>query len=62
MEVQLTPKQEALQRLRNAVDEGDEDLEAGRYSDYTDESSPQLLEELKREARAARNVDADISP
>jgi putative addiction module CopG family antidote len=37
-----------------ALDEADADLEAGRYSDYTEGTSPQLASELKREARAAR--------
>jgi hypothetical protein len=37
-----------------ALDEAEADLLAGRYSDYTDETSPQLAEELKREAREMR--------
>ncbi len=37
-----------------ALDEAEADLEAGRFSDYGNESLPALAEELKREARAAR--------
>jgi Arc/MetJ-type ribon-helix-helix transcriptional regulator len=37
--------------LLAAFDESEGDLEAGRYADYTDETLPQLADELKREAR-----------
>ena len=39
---------EVLARL----DEAEADLEAGRYTDYSDETLPTLADELKREARA----------
>src|SRR5258708_7804329 len=58
------PVQEAMarweeaQRLRlellAALDEGDADLEAGRYREYDADSSPGLVGELKREAREFR--------
>ncbi len=35
-----------------ALDLAEGDLEAGRFTDYTDESLSQLAEELKHEARA----------
>jgi putative addiction module CopG family antidote len=41
--------------LLTALDEAEADLRAGNYSDYTDATLPQLAEELKREARAARD-------
>jgi putative addiction module CopG family antidote len=37
-----------------ALDESESDLEAGRYDDYTQESSPRLGQDLKSEARALR--------
>ena len=36
-------------------EEAESDLEAGRYSDYTDETLPRLAAELKCEARAFRD-------
>lgn len=43
-----------LEELRAAVAEGDDDLANGRYTDYTDETLPQLVEDIKREGRALR--------
>lgn len=40
-----------------ALDEAESDLQAGRYTDYTDATLPQLADELKREARAERNQE-----
>jgi putative addiction module CopG family antidote len=37
-----------------ALDESEADLSAGRYDDYTNESSPRLAQDLKFEARALR--------
>jgi antitoxin ParD1/3/4 len=37
-----------------ALDEAEADLEAGRYTDYTDATLPKLAIELKREARELR--------
>jgi putative addiction module CopG family antidote len=37
--------------LLAALDEAEADLEAGRYTDYTDATLPRLANELKREAR-----------
>lgn len=41
--------------LAAALDEAEADVEDGRYRDYTDETLPQLAEELKQEARAERS-------
>lgn len=41
--------------LLAALDEAEADLEAGQYVDYTDETLPKLAQELKDEARAARD-------
>ena len=38
-----------------AFDEAEADLEAGHYTDYTNETLPQLADELKREARSMRD-------
>ncbi|MFN0104089.1 MAG: type II toxin-antitoxin system ParD family antitoxin [Bryobacteraceae bacterium] len=35
-----------------AVDESENDIDAGRYIEYTNATLPQLAEDLKREARA----------
>jgi len=40
--------------LLAALDEAEADLEAGRYTDYTDATLPKLAIELKREARELR--------
>jgi hypothetical protein len=37
--------------LLAALDQAEADLEAGRYTDYTDATLPRLANELKREAR-----------
>ena len=37
-----------------ALDESEADEEAGRYADYTNETLPQLADELKREGRNRR--------
>jgi len=37
-----------------ALDESEADLLAGRYSDYTEETLPQLADELKQEGREMR--------
>ena len=44
-------EQAELEALRAAVDEADEAIARGEYTDYTDETLPQLIEELKREGR-----------
>jgi len=38
-----------------ALDEAEADLAAGQYTDWTDETLPELAAELKREARAVRS-------
>ena len=40
--------------LLAALDEAEADLQAGRYTDYTDATLPRLANELKREARELR--------
>jgi putative addiction module CopG family antidote len=40
--------------LTASLDEAEADLEAGRYTDYTAETLPKLVDELKREGRALR--------
>lgn len=37
-----------------ALDEAESNLETGDFTDYTEESLPQLAEALKREARGSR--------
>jgi Arc/MetJ-type ribon-helix-helix transcriptional regulator len=40
--------------LMASLDEAETDLEAGWYTDYTAETLPKLVDELKREGRALR--------
>jgi putative addiction module CopG family antidote len=40
--------------LMASLDEAEADLEAGRYTDYTAETLPKLVDELKRDGRALR--------
>lgn len=54
----LQDRESELERLRTAVDESDADIDAGRYSEYTDETLPHLLDELKAEGRALRDATA----
>jgi hypothetical protein len=46
-----------LAELRALVDEGDADFEAGRYTEYTDETLADLFVELRREARASLDAE-----
>ena len=48
-------RERARVELRAALDEAEADLEAGHYTDYTNETLPQLADELKREGRALRD-------
>jgi Arc/MetJ-type ribon-helix-helix transcriptional regulator len=48
-------RERRLLELNAALDEADADLEAGRYTDYTSESLPQMSAELKCEARKLRD-------
>jgi putative addiction module CopG family antidote len=48
-------RERARVELGAALDEAEADLEAGHYTDYTNETLPQLAGELKREARALRD-------
>lgn len=41
-----------LEEIRAGVDEGDRDYAEGRFTEYTDETLPQLFEEIRREGRA----------
>jgi len=43
--------------LRLAFDDAEADLEAGEFRDYTNDTLPQLGDELKREARALRDTE-----
>jgi antitoxin ParD1/3/4 len=57
----LEERERELEHSRAAVDEADEDIARGRYTEYTDETLPRLLEELKREGRALRDREAGTS-
>jgi putative addiction module CopG family antidote len=41
--------------LLAALDDAESDILAGHYTDYTDETLPQLADELKREARKGKH-------
>lgn len=43
--------------LLAAFDQAEADLGAGRYTDYSDQTLPQLADELKREARLAHDSE-----
>jgi|KBSSwiStaDraftv2_1062776.scaffolds.fasta_scaffold1130769_2 putative addiction module CopG family antidote len=45
----------ARAELLALIDEGEADLAAGRYTDYTNETLPELIEQIKREGRALRD-------
>ncbi len=57
----LEEHERAMEELRAAVDEGDEDFAHHRYVEYTDETLPHLAEELKREARELQPA-APVAP
>lgn len=44
-----------LVELLAAFDDAEADILAGEYTDYANDTLPQLADELKREARAARD-------
>ena len=56
----LEEHERAMEELRAAVDEGDEDFAQHHYAEYTDETLPQLAGELKREARVPRSAASDV--
>jgi Arc/MetJ-type ribon-helix-helix transcriptional regulator len=47
--------------LRSASEEGEADLDAGRFDDYTDNSLSQSAVELRREGGEARSRDSEDS-
>jgi antitoxin ParD1/3/4 len=52
----LQERESELEHLRAAVDESDADIDHGRYSEYSDETLPHLLDELKTEGRALKDA------
>ena len=48
--VLLERQEQDLAELRSDVDAGLSDLEEGRFYDYTDETLPQLIEDIRRDA------------
>lgn len=51
--VELLEQQEhELQLLRDAVDEADDDIANGRFVVYTDDTLPQLLEDVKSDVQS----------
>jgi putative addiction module CopG family antidote len=52
-------KERARVELIAACNEAEADLASGAFSDYTDATLPELVEELKREAREFRNRRPD---
>lgn len=51
----------ALEQLRAAIDEGDADINAGHYSDYTEETLPDLFEGIRRRGAAALAAQRETS-
>lgn len=47
----LAEERRALDTLRAAIDEGDADIEAGRYTDYTDDTLHEFFEGVRRRGR-----------
>jgi hypothetical protein len=47
MDVYFTPEQEG-RLLQAAVDQGDADIEAGRYKDYAEDTLHQLFADVRR--------------
>ena len=48
-------RQRSRSEIRLALEESEADIAASRYRDYTDETLPQLAEEIAREARESRD-------
>ena len=48
---QWEDRQRSLAQLQALVDEGMDDLEQGRYTDYSDETLPELFQQIKSEGR-----------
>ena len=57
----LEEHERKLEELRAAIDESDADYAAGRYTEWTDETLPELFEQIKREGRALRETRAGLS-
>ncbi len=47
----LAQREREIAELRKLVDEGLADLENGEYVDYTDETLPEMIEDIRREGR-----------
>jgi hypothetical protein len=47
-----TKKQKKIEELRALDDQGMADLDNGDYVDYTDETMPQMIDDIRREARS----------
>ena len=53
----LEQREHEIAELRALVDEGLADLENGEYVDYTDETLPEMIEDIRREARESHAAD-----
>jgi len=52
--VYFSPEQDrALEELRSAIDQGDADIEAGHYTDYTEDTLRQLFADVRCRGREA---------
>ncbi len=50
----LERQEQDLAELRSEIDAGLSDLEEGRFHDYSDETLPQLIEDIRRDALELR--------
>jgi antitoxin ParD1/3/4 len=53
----LEQREHEIAELRALVDEGLADLENGEYVDYTDETLPEMIEDIRREARESHATE-----
>jgi predicted transcriptional regulator len=49
----LAEEERTLEELRSAIDQGDADIEAGHYTDYTEDTLHQLFADVRRRGREA---------
>jgi hypothetical protein len=52
MRMDAAKKKQKIEELRAMVDQGIADLESGEFTDYTDETLPQMIDDIRREARS----------
>ena len=55
----LAEEERVAEELRAAIDAGDEDIESGHYTDYTEQTIGELFNDVRRRGRARLMADSE---